>query len=66
MIKGIACRATGYDDFNKIPRERLRNVIALFNNKVKDGERVDKIKAAQDVLVEIGGWYGVNFPKGEA
>ena len=66
VIKGIACRATGYDDFNKIPRERLRNVIALFNNKVKDGERVDKIKAAQDVLVEIGGWYGVNFPKGEA
>ena len=41
-------------------------MIALFNNKVKDGERVDKIKAAQDVLVEIGGWYGVNLPKGEA
>ena len=25
VIKGIACRASGYDDFNKIPKERLRN-----------------------------------------
>ena len=31
-IKGIAMRASGYDDFNKIPRERLRNLIATFNN----------------------------------
>lgn len=46
IIKGIACRATGHTDFNKIPRERLRNLIALFNNKVKDGESVNSIVAA--------------------
>ena len=40
IIKGIACRATGYKEFNKIPRERLRNLIATFNNKVKDGQGV--------------------------
>ena len=43
IIKGIACRATGYKEFNKIPRERLRNLIATFNNKVKDGEGVKEV-----------------------
>lgn len=42
IIKAIACRATGYEDFNKIPRERLRNLIGLFNNKVKDKNSVDE------------------------
>lgn len=45
-IKGIACRATGYDDFNKIPRERLRNLIATFNNKTKDKKSVDVLASA--------------------
>ena len=45
-IKGIACRATGYADFNKIPRERLRNLIATFNNKVKDVRAVDALAEA--------------------
>lgn len=45
-IKGIACRATGYGDFNKIPRERLRNLIATFNNKVKDARAVDALTDA--------------------
>ncbi len=40
IIKGIAMRASGYADFNKIPRERLRNLIATFNNKVKDARAV--------------------------
>lgn len=43
IIKGIACRATGYKEFNKIPRERLRNLIATFNNKVKDGQGVNDV-----------------------
>ena len=43
IIKGIACRATGYEDFNKIPRERLRNLIATFNNKVKDKQGVNDL-----------------------
>ena len=36
IIKGIACRSTGYDDFNKIPVERLRNCYHAFVNKQKD------------------------------
>ena len=43
VIKGIACRATGHADFNKIPRERLRNLVAAFNNKVKDAQAVNRI-----------------------
>lgn len=45
-IKGIACRASGYKEFNKIPRERLRNLIATFNNKVKDMRAVDELTTA--------------------
>ncbi len=45
-IKGIAERASGYADFNKIPRERLRNLIATFNNKVKDARAVDALTDA--------------------
>ena len=45
-IKGIACRATGYGDFNKIPRERLRNLIATFNNKTKDKKSVEALTDA--------------------
>lgn len=45
IIKGIACRATGYKEFNKIPRERLRNLIATFNNKVKDKQGVNDVLA---------------------
>ncbi|MDR2130996.1 MAG: hypothetical protein LBP56_07530 [Odoribacteraceae bacterium] len=36
IIKGIACRVTGYASFNKIPLERLRNVYHAFLNKQKD------------------------------
>jgi hypothetical protein len=39
-------RASGYNDFNKIPRERLRNLIATFNNKVKDARAVDALTDA--------------------
>ena len=45
-IKGIAERASGYSDFNKIPRERLRNLIATFNNKVKDARAVNALTDA--------------------
>ena len=36
IIKGIACRVTGHESFNKIPAERLRNVYYAFLNKQKD------------------------------
>lgn len=43
IIKGIACQATGYSDFNKIPAERLRNLYNAFLNKQKDIEAVDTL-----------------------
>ena len=63
MIKGIACRATGHTDFNKIPKERLRNLIATFNNKVKDARSVDAI--ANAMLVEAFTSRGAR-PRGDA
>ena len=41
LIQGIACRATGYDRFNKIPAERLRNLYSCFSNKQKDIKAVE-------------------------
>ncbi len=58
IIKGIAMRASGYNDFNKIPRERLRNLIATFNNKVKDARVVD---ALTDALLMQAGVRQTNF-----
>ena len=43
IIKAIACRATKKTDYNKIPLERLRNLVHLFNNKVKDHDTVNEI-----------------------
>lgn len=43
IIKGIACRASGIEDFNRIPRERLRSLYGAFVNKVKDYKQVDKM-----------------------
>lgn len=63
LIKGIACRATGYDDFNKIPRERLRNLVAAFNNKVKDAQAVNEI--TNGILLQTLSGYG-NGTKAEA
>ncbi len=57
-IKGIACRATGYDDFNKIPRERLYNLIAAFNNKVKDAQSVDSLTSVMLMQSIMGGSKG--------
>lgn len=63
VIKGIACRATGYTDFNKIPRERLRNLVAAFNNKVKDAQSVNEITNA--MLLQTFSGYG-NKTKADA
>lgn len=43
IIKGIACRSTGYDNFNKIPAERLRNLYNTFRNKQKDFNAVEHV-----------------------
>lgn len=51
IIKGIACQATQKNNFNRIPRERLRNLINAFNNKVKDAERVKDITENKTVVM---------------
>ena len=53
VIKAIACRATGYEDFNKIPRERLRNLIGAFNNKTKDADSVAHLSAKDLPAAEL-------------
>jgi hypothetical protein len=39
LIKGVSCRCTGYDSFNDIPVERLRNIYYAFVKKQRDFER---------------------------
>ena len=51
IIKAIACRATQHEDFNKIPRERLRNLVALFNNKTADAQAVDELTSSNVVVM---------------
>lgn len=46
IIKGLACRATGYADFNKIPRQRLRNLYFAFRQKAKDLQSVGELTDA--------------------
>lgn len=53
IIKGIACRATGHSEFNKIPRERLRNLIGAFNNKVKDAEAVAELTKENPKVIPL-------------
>ena len=48
-VKRIACRAAGYNDFNRIPVARLSNIYNAFKNKVKDFKKVGSI-AAEDLL----------------
>lgn len=54
VIKAIACRASGYEEFNKIPKERLRNLYYAFNNKVKDGKSVDALAEAASMAMLRG------------
>jgi hypothetical protein len=42
LIKTIACRATGYDSFNSIPKHRLQNVYNTFLHKQKDFKALDE------------------------
>lgn len=51
IIKGIACRATGYRAFNDIPAQRLLNVYHTFLNKQKDTDTVGGI--ATEYLLQI-------------
>jgi len=68
LIKRIACRVTGHEEFNRIPKERLRNLIGLFNNKVKDAQRVEaltKEEKKESPSPELV-MFMLNQPRGEA
>lgn len=41
--KAIACRATGYDNFNRIPAERLKNIYNCFLKKSRDFKSVEDL-----------------------
>lgn len=62
-IKTIACRSTGYKDYNRIPPERLRNLIGLYNNKVKDALGASRVK--REIVEPASTWVCVE-PVGEA
>ena len=46
-IKAIACKASTFEKFNDIPKERLNNLYYAFLKKQKDFKRVDAIHAEQ-------------------
>jgi hypothetical protein len=43
IIKGIACKATGYEYFNKIPTSRLRDIYYEFSKKAKTSNSITKL-----------------------
>jgi len=63
IIKAIACRASGYGAFNKIPAGRLHNLYHNFRNK-----QIDKIAAdslMRDIVahrVDVAGLSGCPAP----
>lgn len=54
FIKGIACRASGYADFNKIPIDRLRSLYAAFLHRQKDSKKVREISGYEELIGGIG------------
>ena len=42
-VKAIACRASGYKAFNRIPVDRLRSLYNAFKQRTKDLQTVDRI-----------------------
>ncbi|MFV0269442.1 hypothetical protein [Maribellus mangrovi] len=54
LIKAIACRAAGVDNFNRIPIERLRSLYHAFRNKQKDLRFVDGVTREElDFLIAM-------------
>lgn len=42
-IKGVACRAAGADNFNKIPLERLTTIYNMFLKRQRDAKAVEEV-----------------------
>lgn len=58
IIKGIACRAAKYKEFNNIPAERLRNLYSLFLKKQKDKSQTDQV--VREIVTEYYGSMNIN------
>lgn len=43
MIKAVACRASGYENFNKIPVSRLRDLYYGFSRKAKTAKQTNVV-----------------------
>lgn len=53
-IKAVACRAAGYDDFNRIPVSRLRSVYYEFLRRNKTADGVDnEIAFIEQSIVQL-------------
>ena len=53
--KAVACRAAGYECFNKIPTARLQNIYYAFLNKNRDLDAVEEMAQAQAWCVGLLG-----------
>lgn len=53
LIIAIACRASGYTDFNKIPVSRLRDIYSGFVRKSSTNQNVTKIIAEELIKKQI-------------
>lgn len=52
LIKGIACHASGYDNFNSIPPQRLRSLTEAFRHKIKDIDSVEILTSEMRTIME--------------
>lgn len=66
LIKGIACRATGYAAFHEIPKERLRNLVYLFNKRVADAQSVQHLTQSARVPDNASIQFPPGFQTGDA
>lgn len=48
-VKGIACRAAGYSDFNRIPVSRLRS---LYNGFMKEQKTLKNTRAITSAMID--------------
>lgn len=52
LIKGIACHASGCENFNRIPPQRLRSLTEAFRHKIKDIDSVEILTSEMRAIVE--------------
>jgi hypothetical protein len=51
LIAAIACRASGRNSFNDIPKEQLRSLYSAFRKKINDMQMVEQLTADELTLL---------------